>query len=139
MLLLNPRRVTFADETWEDVVAVSIDRAAAEEALEWGDLGPHVVFADVPRQRVTIRVVQELSRDDLGAPRPAEEGEISFFTSPATSDAWRRKVSARAVVMSVSHEVSLRRASTRTVTLVAVSEDGSADPVSVTPAEDGEG
>ncbi len=135
MLLLNPRRVTFAASVWEDVALVAIDRAAARLALDWGDLGPHPVFADVPEQRVTIRVVQHVARGDPDGPRPGDEGQLVLHTSPAASDAGRRRLTARAVVTEVTHELSLRRATTRTITLVAVSETGADDPIAVTPAE----
>lgn len=134
MLLLNPRSVTFGSATWDSVVAVMIDRDSVRFVEEWSDAGPHAVLADAPEQRVTIRVVQEVTRDDLGSPRPGEAGALSLCTAPTGADAGRRKLTAQAVVRSVSHEVSLKRGAVRTITLVAVSADGAADPIAIADA-----
>lgn len=134
MLLLNPRRVTFGGQAWHEVSAVTVDRKATREIIEWSDEGPHVVLADVAEQRVIIRVVQDVCAEDLGAPDVGVEGELVLHTAPASGDAGRKRVSASAVVLSVSHEVSLKRGAVRTVTLVAVSDDGASDPVTVESA-----
>lgn len=138
MLVLNPRVVKFGAEVWRDVTAVIVDRSASREAVEWSDGGPHAVLADVPEQRVEIRIVQEVSRDDVDAPRPGEQGQMVFYTSPMSTDAARRKVSATAVVLEAGHELSLRRGALRTVRLIAVSADGSADPITVEDAAGGQ-
>ena len=135
MLLLNPRSVVFAGAVWEDVSAIVIDRAAARVIKEWSDLGPHVVLADVPEQVVTVRVVQQVARDDVGAPLPGDSGGLVFHTAPAGGDTPRKKVSAQCVIADVTHELSLKNGAVRTVKLVAVSTDGSADPVTVEDAE----
>lgn len=135
MLLLSPRTVTFAGTTWEDVSAVVIDRAAARAVKEWSDLGPHVVLADVPEQLVTLRVIQSVARDDVGAPVPSETGELVFHTAPAGADTPRRKIAAQCVVTDVTHELSLKNGAVRTVRLIAVSPDGAADPVTIEDAD----
>lgn len=135
MLLLTPRVVRFGEATWEDVSAVVVDRAARRKVVEWSDLGPHVALADVPEQEVTVRVVQSLTRDAPDGPRPGDAGELSFDTSPAGTDAARRRVRAQAVVLDVRHELSVKGGATRTVTLVAVSPDGATDPVAVEAAD----
>ena len=134
MLLLTPRVVRFGDATWEDVSAVVVDRAARRKVVEWSDMGPHVALADVPEQEVTLRVVQSLARDAPDGPKPGDAGELSFDTSPAGTDAARRRVRAQAVVLDVRHELSVKGGATRTVTLVAVSPDGAADPLIVEEA-----
>lgn len=135
MLLLNPRRVRFAGTPWEDVVAVVIDRVATKEVVEWTDLGEHVAFADVPEQRVDIRVVQNLGgvRDGeiIDSPSPCELGELVFHTSPTAGAGGRKRIAVQVVVLRVEHELSLRRGAVRTVRFVAVSSDGSADPLDV--------
>ena len=130
MLILNPRQVQFGSSTWEDVTAVSIDRAAHRTVEDWSDLGPYAVLADVPEQKVRVTVVQEVSRDDVNVPRPGESGTLSFFTSPTASDAGRRKVSCQAVVLESRHDLSLKKGAVRTVVLAAVS-NGAADPVTI--------
>ena len=135
MLLLNPRAVSFAGVAWEDVSAVVIDRSAGRAVREWSDLGPHVVLADVPEQVVTVRVVQQVARDDVGSPVPGVSGDLVFHTAPAGGDTPRKKVSAQCVVTDVTHELSLKNGAVRTVKLIAVSGDGSADPVTIEDAD----
>ncbi len=134
MLLLNPRTVRFGSAVWPDIAMVAIDRSPNRLITDWGDSGPHVTFADVPEQKVTIRVVQEVARDDIDVPRPGDQGLLSFFTAPASTGAARKKVSATAVVTDVSHELSLKAGARRTVTLIALSSDGLADPIAITAA-----
>lgn len=133
MLVLNPRLVKFGPSTWENVVSVAIDRAAHKQVIEWSDAGPHAVMADVPEQRVTIKVMQELLREDIAAPRPGEQAELIVFISPA-GDSARRKVAMQAVVLHVTHELSLKKGAVRTVELAAVSSAGSVDPITITDA-----
>lgn len=138
MLLLNPRVVKFGGVVWESVAAVAVDRRAQKTVEEWSDLGPYATLADVPEQRVRITVLQELTREEVGSPRPGESGVVSFFTSPGDADAGRRKVSATAVVLDVSHELSLKKGAVRTITLAAVSADGAADPITISDADGGQ-
>ena len=135
MLLLNPREVSFGGVVWEDVSAVVVDRAASRAVKEWSDLGPQVVLADVPEQVVTVRVVQQVARDDVGTPKPGEAGELVFQTSPAGADTPRKRVRAACVVMDVTHELSVKNGAVRTVKLIAVSIDGAADPVVIEDAD----
>jgi hypothetical protein len=137
MLLLTPRLVRFNAATWENIAAVAIDRLAHRAAEDWSDLGPYATFADVPEQKVRIVVEQEVGRDDLGEPVPGDQGTLTFFTAPTASDAGRRQVAASAVVLSVTHSLSLKRGALRTITLAAVSPDGAADPITITDASDG--
>lgn len=132
MLVLNPRQVKFGAAVWEGVAAVAIDRSAHRAIEEWGDLGPYATFADVPEERVRIRITQDLARGDAGSPRTGEQAELTFHTAPTLSDAGRRKFAATAVVLAVEHEVSLRRGATRTITLAAISPDGDEDPIRIT-------
>lgn len=132
MLVLNPRSVVFGSSTWAGVTSVSVDRDAERLVAEIGASGPHVVLADVPEQRVRVRVVQEMEGDDLGSPTPGEQAALGFVTAPNASSAGQRAVDLTAVVTGVRHEVSRRGGAVRTVSLLAVSPDGVSDPVSVT-------
>jgi hypothetical protein len=134
MLLLNPRQVSFASTTWHDVTAVAINRDTTRLALDHGDHGPHPTFADAPQQRTTIEVTMGLPRSDLHAPTPGDQGTLTLTTSPTSSDAERRKLTAPADVIKVEHKVSLTRGSTRTITLIALSSNGAADPITITDA-----
>ncbi|MFI4898390.1 MAG: hypothetical protein ACIARR_11250 [Phycisphaerales bacterium JB059] len=132
--MLNPRRVEFGSSTWTNVTSVSVGRSARHVLTEWGDGGAHVVFADVPEQLVTVRVVQEMLGDDMDRVRPGERGTLSFVTGQNSSDAGTREVTIDAVVRTVSYETSVSRGSRRYVELVAISPDGVSDPVGVDDA-----
>lgn len=133
MLILNPTHVTFAGTQWPDVTAVVIDRDAIRAAISYGDHGPHPTFADVPEQRTTLEVTMDLPRGDLSTARPGDQGTLTLYTSPTSSDAQRRKLTATGVVTNVQHKVGDKSA-TRTITLVALSTDGATDPISLTDA-----
>ncbi len=138
MLVLNPWRVRFGDTVWDGVVGVTVDRSATRELISWDDAGPEVAFADAPERRVTVTVTQSLASDDFSVPRPGDAGDLVVFASPAGSEAQRRRVTVPAVVLRVTHDVSLRQRGgsraaevTRKIVLIGVSSDGVADPVSV--------
>jgi hypothetical protein len=137
MLVLNPASVKFGAAAWYDVTDVSVDRAAARTLVEWTDTGPHAVFADVPEERVTIRVSRRLLRDTAFALRPGDAAELVVYTSATAGDAARRRLRASCVVTAVSHDVSTRNGAVQTVTLVAVSSNGSSDPLVIEDASDG--
>ena len=134
MLILNPGTVKFGTSTWDDVGLLAVNRKATEEVVEWTAGGPHAAFADVARQRVEIVVRHGISRGDLDGPRPGDRGTLFWFTSPTATDAGRRKASADAVVLSVKHEATVGKTTTREVTLLALSTDGAADPISLSDA-----
>jgi hypothetical protein len=131
-MLTHPRTVRFGSLVWDDVIAVAIDRSAHRLVEEWSDAGPYAAFADVPEQRVTIQVVQQVGAEDLAAPRPADQAVLTFDTAPTAAESARRRVTATAVVTAVAHDLSQKRGATRTITLVAVSPDGAADPIAIT-------
>ena len=130
MIVLRPSDVRFGSKIWENVARVSVDRVSVSSASEWDDLGPHLVFADVVRQRAVIRVTQEIEGDDFDGLVLGELDEFSFVGSSGT-DAGRVRVEADVVVESVLNKVS-DFGSSRVITLVAVSSDGSVDPIRVT-------
>lgn len=133
MLILNPRRVTFGPATWSHVESVAIERTGEKTIAQWSDDGPHVVLADVPEQRVTVKVGQALQGEDISAPVPGDEALLSFETAANSSAADRTTVSLTAVVTGVSYGVTRKSGTARTIELLAVSSDGSSDPVTVTP------
>ncbi|MAY75638.1 MAG: hypothetical protein CMJ31_13165 [Phycisphaerae bacterium] len=124
MLLLRPQLVTFDGVEWRSVEKVVIERRAAKTVEAWSDGGPHVVFVDVPEQKVVVRVTQELACEDLDEPKPGELGELRFETALNGSSAGRTAVVVTGVVVGVSYGVSRGGVSTRVVELVAVSGDG---------------
>ncbi len=135
MLLLNPRMVRFGGEVWTDVTVLAIDRVGTRVIAEWGDQGPHPVFADVPERKTVVRIVQEVGAGGLRAPALGDEQELTARTTPAGSDGEAYELRARCVVTGVAHELSVRRGALRTIELIAVSAagggGGGTDPVSV--------
>ncbi len=134
MLILNPGNVKFGSSTWEDVGVLAVNRKATEEIVEWNASGPHAAFADVARQRVEIVVRHALSRGALDGPRPGDRATLVWFTSPTASDAGRRKATADVVVLAVKHECTVGKAATREVSVLALSTDGAADPITLADA-----
>lgn len=124
------RGCDFGDEAWSNIESVAIDRRAERLAVEWSDAGPHPTFADVPERRTLVRVRQSLERGDLGSPALGANEALTLVTSPTASDAGRRRLAAQCVVIGVSHEITGGRA-VRTIELIAVSANGSSDPVSL--------
>src|SRR5690606_44199 len=134
MLILNPREVMFGSARLANIAAVVIDREAASTIEEFGEHGPYAALVDVPRQRVRVRLVQEGAGDGGPAPGPGAQAVLSFTTAPA-GGARSRRLETTAVVLSVEHEISLRRGSIRTITLGAVSSDGATDPIIISALE----
>jgi len=129
--VLNPDRVTFDGQDWEGVSSVEVNRFGERVVVEHADAGPHAVFADVPEQKVTVRVVQDLGGDDLDGPVPGAMGELAFEVGANASGARRLGGAVTGVVTSVKYSVAARGAAQRTVWLTAVSSDGVSDPVDV--------
>lgn len=132
MLILNPRSVSFGAQEWPNILAVTIDRAPRATAEEFTDLGPFATFADVPEISTRLTVTQELSTDDLAGPGPGDRATLRFDASSTALDGPRRRLSTDAVVLSIQHELSLKRGALRTITLAALSPDGASDPISFT-------
>ena len=129
MIVLRPDEVRFGGAVWEKVARVTIDRLSVGTVDDWDELGPHLSFVDVGKQRAVIRVSQEIEGDDLDGPIPGDLSLLSFYTSNGT-DVDRRRVYCDAVVESVMNRVS-DYGSSRVITLIAVSSDGSVDPITV--------
>ena len=132
MVIIKPTGVAFGVQPWGDVTSVVIDREAAEEVVEWTDAGPHVAFADVTRQRVRVKVERPVgSPSEVDSPRPGEMQTLGVQWSRGHSSAAELALTARCVVVRVTHEVT-GKGVTRRVELVAVSSDGARDPVTIT-------
>lgn len=130
MIVLRPDEVVFDGKSWGGVVRVSIDRLAAGSVEGYGGNGGYATLVDVMRQRVVLRVVQEIEGDDLATPIPGTLAEL-VLVAGSGSDVGRRRVRCPCVVESVQHRISDYGA-TRTITLIAQSESGDADPIVVT-------
>lgn len=137
MVILSPETVKFGTSVWDAVVGISLDRAAARQLVEWSDLGPHAVFADVPEERVTVRVVRRLLRTTMLSLRTGDSAELSATFSPTAGGTQRARLRVTCVVLGVEHDVSPGRGAVQTVTLVAVSSSGATDPIVVEDGTDG--
>lgn len=135
MLILHPRTVSFGTSLWEGVSVVTVDREASRLAIEHDDAGPHALFVDAPEQVTRLKLVQELGREELGSPKPGEVETLTLYTAPSASDARRTRVVALCCVESVTHEVSTKRGTFRTITLIALSPDGETDPITLEPTD----
>jgi hypothetical protein len=137
MLVLNPQSVRLLGSTIERVRRVAVHRSPERAVLEWGNTGPYPVFADVPEQRVEIELVADLERGSLEGPAPGEEGALEFFTAPTAGSGGRTRVQATVVIVSVHDGVEPGGSAMRRVKMSAISSDGTADPISISSAEDG--
>lgn len=129
MVVLRPDRVEFGGETWGGVVRVAIDRASARTIEGYDETGAYATHVDVTRQRVMIRVTQEIVGDDLEAPIPGELGELELMASNGT-ELERRRVRCDCVIESVQNKISDYGA-TRSIVMIAQSDSGGNDPVRI--------
>ena len=129
MIYLSPRRVTLGATDLTHVSSVTVDRAASVLTVEHSDLGPHVAFVDVPEQRITIRVVRTLVADEPGVIKPGQSLALSLRTAPSPAAPEARQIEAEVVVTGVEHDVTIKHGVRQTITCIAVSSDGSSDPI----------
>lgn len=132
MLFTAPLMVNMGGVMYGNVVSISVERQAAREVVEFGDVGPHVVFADVAEMRTRLVITMDVGREPEGMVSfvPGESLTISFDYGINGGEASRRRVIVQhGVVMGYSYTMKHGKAVARVVEIVAVSSDGSADPV----------
>jgi hypothetical protein len=129
MIVLRPDEVEFDGDAWGGVVRVAIDRLSAQTLEEYEETGSFATLVDVVRQRVVIKVMQEIGGDDLGSPIPGALGQLTLVAGSG-SDVGRRKICCDCVVESVENRITDLGAS-RSITLIAQSDAGDSDPVTV--------
>lgn len=130
MIVLRPDRVEFDGDAWDGVVRVAIDRVSARTIEGYDDSGSYATLVDVARQRVVIRVTQEIVGDDLEAPIPGQMGELEMIAGNGT-ELDRRRVRCDCVIESVQNKIS-EYGATRSIVLIAQSDSGENDPVRIT-------
>lgn len=130
MIVLRPDRVEFDDVAWGGVVRVAIDRVSARTIEGYDESGSYATLVDVARQRVVIRVTQEIVGDDLEAPIPGQVGELELIAGNGTEHD-RRRVRCDCVIESVQNKIS-EYGATRSIVLIAQSDSGENDPVRIT-------
>jgi len=132
MLWISPEQVTLLGVDLDTVEFVAVDRKAQRLVTEWSDIGRHAVFADVPEERVTIRIRRRLDTS-IGAGfanaiTPGALGAFSLRASHTTAGSANVTVSASVVVLAIEHDLSRTRGASQTITCLAVSTDGALDP-----------
>lgn len=130
MIVLRPDRVDFDGGVWDGVVRVAIDRVSARTIEGYDEEGSYATHVDVVRQRVVIRVTQEIVGDDLEAPIPGQMGELEMIAGNGT-ELDRRRVRCDCVIESVHNKISDYGA-TRSIVMIAQSDSGETDPVRIT-------
>ena len=130
MIVLRPDRVEFDGGAWDGVVRVAIDRVSARTIEGYDESGSYATFVDVARQRVVIRVTQEIVGDDLEAPILGQMGELEVIAGNGTEHD-RRRVRCECVIESVQNKISDYGA-TRSIVMIAQSDSGENDPVRIT-------
>ena len=129
MIVLRPDRVEFDGKSWDGVVRVAIDRVSARTVEGYDETGQYATLIDVAKQRVVVRVTQEIDSEQLEMPIPGEMGELELV-GLSGSDVRSRRLRCVGVVESVQNKISDYGA-TRTITLLAQSTSGEVDPIEV--------
>lgn len=129
MVILTPSSVTLNGVELRFVDSVLINRTADRLIVEHTDQGPHVGFVDVPERRATITIRRRVQEDEPTPAKPGDSTTLALVTAESPSAGRGRRVSANAVVTSVTHDTAGTRAAIQTIVLIAFSTDGIADPV----------
>jgi hypothetical protein len=86
MLILNPASVQIAGVEYTNVESCAIDRTPHKEVVEWSDNGAFAVFADVPEQKVEIKLTQRLeaaAADQVLERGDRDPNQFEFFPRSA--------------------------------------------------------
>jgi len=132
MLFIAPLTVNMGGVIYANVLSISMDRQATREVVEFGDAGPHVVFADVAEMRTKVVITMDVGLEPVGMVSfaPGEALTISFDYGINGAEASKRRVIvAQGVVMGYTYAMKQGKPVARVVELLAVSSDGSADPI----------
>lgn len=135
MVWLNPDTVTLDSTVLTHVTFAAIDREARRTAIEWTDLGAYPAFADVPEQRVTVRITRRVSASEPAPARPGDQVLFTLRSAPGASAAGVRVVSATVVITEIAHAWSSAAGLTQRITALALSPTGAEDPVTDTLQE----
>jgi hypothetical protein len=138
-MLISPDTVKFGTLTLDNALHLAVDRASERLALEWSDAGPHAVFADVPEQRITLRLSRRIVGQAPASVVPGQRDTLVAEFAPGGSGAGRRRrLTVTAVVTGVDYQLAgadaasgTSRSTRQDITLVALSTDGAADPIAI--------
>jgi hypothetical protein len=133
MIWLNPETVTIGGVDLGGVRSIAVAHRADKLVVEFSDGGPHPTFADAPEQRTTITLKRAVvSNEDPGV-RPGDEAVFEARIAPTGADTPGVTLSAAVVVTGVASRSDRKSGAEQTIEAVAVSPDGSTDPLAVTP------
>lgn len=132
MIWLNPERVMIGGAVLADVMSVAIERLGDGVVAERGGDGPHLVFVDVPAVRIVIRITRRITADEPHEPAIGAEAALSLRTVASASEAGGADVAATVVVTHITYDLKPRTGLAQQITCLAVSADGTTDPVAVT-------
>jgi hypothetical protein len=132
-LWIHPNQVTFAGQTLRPVLSVRLERKAATLLDERGGGEHHLTFVDACGERLEIVVELEPGAWPDG-PALGAEGELSFEASLGAADGRRVRVQAAAVLIAANDIANAKTGQRRVLRFLAVSHDGTNDPVTVEEA-----
>lgn len=132
MIWLNPQTVTLGSTTLDEVSSVSIDENAARLVVEHQDGGPHVVFVDVPEQKIVVKIRRRVVTDEVLELDLGESLALTMRTAQSGGDGLDGvQVTATVVITDLAYDVDRKRGAELIITAIAVSSDGATDPVTV--------
>ena len=133
MLWIDPDNVTLGDAPLPGVSAITIDRRAERAITEWTDFGPHPTFADVPEQRIAIRIVRTIAPGETVTIRPGDALALAFRVGASLGASGAKTITASVVIVGVTHAADPKRGMAQTIECIALSSTGAADPIIETP------
>ncbi|MFM9959326.1 MAG: hypothetical protein ACKVZJ_14810 [Phycisphaerales bacterium] len=129
MIILSPSNVTLGTVELTHVDSVLLSRTADRLVIEHTDQGSHVGFVDVPERRSTFTIRRRVQDDEAAPAKPGDSVALAFNTAESAAAGRARRISASVVVTSVINDLAARRSVIQTITAIAFSTDGIADPV----------
>lgn len=130
MLVLSPQRVMIDSTPLDDVQVLSVERAPERTLVHWSDDGPFATFADVPEVRTMIRIEQSLhAARSEHLLLPGRSARLKARIAAAPGSTAHTELSATVVILAVTHDVAARKPPVRRIECLAISADGSRDPI----------
>lgn len=133
MLWIDPDNVTLGTAPLPGVSAITVDRRAERAIVEWTDFGPHPTFADVPEQRIAIRIVRTIAPGETLNIRPGDALALSFRVGASLGASGAKSIAASVVILGITHAADPKRGMTQAIECLALSSTGAADPIVETP------
>ncbi len=135
MLYLHPTHITLDATPLPGVESIAVTRKAKAVITDFTDDGPHPTFADVPERLTTLTIKRRVPEPDdaFASVALGDEFDLAFRAARTPDAPHALRVSARIVITGVESSVAGERECAQTITAVAVSTDGGADPLTTEP------